>query len=110
MKKAFFLLTILSVFGSANLRAQATPQQNQQPVQFTVFNQQSDPLGTVTIVTDLGNSYLNVQGNSTDTTTIADPAMLVTIDGQTIPQGVKAYMTLATGKVVMLIWVSQNSI
>ena len=80
------------------------------PITFQVSNQQSDGLGQVTVSTQGGNYYVNVGGNETDTVGIASTATSVTINGQTVPQGVKAIIQLQSGKSVEVLWTSTNAI
>ncbi len=77
---------------------------------FQVSNQQSESLGNITISTSAGDPYLSVPGNSNDTLPISDTANSVTINGQTVPQGVRAVLQLPSGKFVILMWTAQDAI
>lgn len=75
---------------------------------FQISNQQSQSLGEVTISTEGGNYYTTVPGNTNDTVAVADTAISITINGQTVPQGVKAIVTLTGGTQVAVMWVTPN--
>ncbi|MFI5201045.1 MAG: hypothetical protein ACHQNE_01490 [Candidatus Kapaibacterium sp.] len=79
-------------------------------IQFQISNQQADALGQVTVSTAGGDYYANVPGNSVVPVQIPDTAASVTINGQVVPQGQNATVTLATGKTVQVIWASANAI
>ncbi len=73
-------------------------------IAFVVSNQQAEGLGTVTVSTASNNYYLAVPGSSTDTVAIPDTATSITINGQTVPQGQQAYVTLPDQTVVAVMW------
>ena len=103
MKTALFslLVTLALSFGFLNNTfAQSSG------ISFTVSNQQIAGLGSVTVSTPSGDYYLAVPGNSNDTVAISDTATSITINGQTVPQGVKAIVTLASGTQVAVLWIS----
>ncbi|GEM_PF-5020919 len=97
------LLALASIFAFPNKGLTAD-------VSFQISNQQSDPLGQVTVSTQPQNYYVNVPGNSTDSVTIADPAISITINGQTVPVGTNAIVQLASGKMVEVMWTSTTSV
>ena len=101
-----FTLTLISALGFSNTGFA------QSPVNFIVSNQQSDALGTVAVNATNGTYYGTVPGNTTDTIVMSPDTLAtsVTINGQTVPQGVKAIVTLATGKQVAVLWTSPNAI
>jgi hypothetical protein len=103
MKTTLFsiLVAIAMSFGFANKTfAQSSG------ISFTVSNQQITGLGTVTVATPSGDYYLAVLGMSSDTLATSDTATSITINGQTVPQGLKAIVTLASGTQVAVIWIS----
>jgi hypothetical protein len=71
---------------------------------FTVTNQQAEALGTVTITVPSGDYYLTVPGSTIDTIAIADTATSITINGQTVPRGEKALITLPDETIVAVVW------
>ena len=77
---------------------------------FQVSNQQAEGLGTVTITAPSGDYYLPVQGNSNASMPIPDTAISVTINGQVVPMGVQAIVTLASGKQVVVMPQGPNAI
>ncbi len=77
---------------------------------FVVSNQQAEALGAVTVSTVSGNSYLPVNGNSTDTDAISGTAISITIFGQTVPQGQQAYVTLPDQTVVVVTWQTPSEV
>jgi hypothetical protein len=77
---------------------------------FTVSNQQFESLGTVTVTSPSGDYYLAVPGNSNDTVAIADTVTSITIYSQIVPQSVQAYVTLADGTVLAVMWVTPSSV
>jgi hypothetical protein len=77
---------------------------------FQISNQQAEGLGTVTITAPSGNYYLPVQGNSNASMPIPDIATSVTINGQLVPFGVKAIVTLPDGSQVGVLWTGPNAI
>jgi hypothetical protein len=76
-------------------------------VAFVVSNQQTETLGQVTVSTSSGDNYLTVPGSSTDTVSISDTAISITIFGQVVPQGQQAYVTLPDQTVVAVLWETQ---
>jgi len=75
---------------------------------FEIRNQQSHSCGQVTITSDQGDTYMNVGGAGTYDTDIPSQALSITIAGQTIPQGVKAYVTLPDGATVGVVWTTPS--
>ena len=71
---------------------------------FIVSNQQAKSLGQVTVSTASNHYYVTVPGSSTDTVTISDTATSITINGQAVPQGQQAYVTLPDQTVVAVMW------
>ena len=98
-----FALLIAAVFSQSNASAE-------QLNTFQISNQQTDALGTVTVTSPAGDYYVSVGGNENDTVQIADTAVSVTINGQTIPQGKAAIIQLASGKQVEVLWTATNAI
>ena len=107
MKKILFALittviVLIVTFGNQwNVSAQTT---------FVVSNQQAEGLGQVTVTTPSGDNYLTVPGNSTDTASISGTAMSITINGQTVPQGQQALVTLPDATVVGVKWDSTSEV
>ena len=97
---AFF---ILAIFGNPTIAHKAT-------ISFAINNQQSESLGTVTVSTLGGDTYLDVPGNTNASTDIASAAASVTINGQQVSQDVNADVTLPSSKVVVVQWVSPSII
>jgi hypothetical protein len=80
-------------------------------ISFQISNQQSESLGQVTVSAPSGGYYVNVDGNSSDTVSISDTSVVsVTIYGQTVPQGVNAFITLPDQTVVAVMWQSPNAV
>jgi hypothetical protein len=77
---------------------------------FSISNQQSKSLGSVTISAPSGDEYLAVPGNSNDTVDIPDTATSIAIYGQVVPQGIQAFVTLPDGTIVAVMWVTPNSV
>jgi hypothetical protein len=77
---------------------------------FSVSNQQSKSLGSITISASIGDDYLAVPGNSNDTVDIPDTATSIVIYGQVVPQGIQAFVTLPDGTIVAVMWVTPNSV
>jgi hypothetical protein len=100
--KITLLAIILMVAISFGYTAKASAQ-----VTFVVSNQQTESLGPVTVSTASGDNFLLVPGNSTDTVNISDTATSITINGQTIPQGQQAYVTLPDQTIVAVMWETQ---
>jgi hypothetical protein len=100
--KTILLAISITVLATLSLVGSATAQGS--GISFQVSNQQAELLGQVTVSTVDGNFYLVVPGNSSDTVTIADTAISLTIEGQVVPQGVNAFVTLQDGKVVEVLW------
>ncbi len=102
MKKLRITLTAV-IMGTLGFAGNAFAQTGGQ-VTFIISNQQLEGLGAVTVSDSGGNSYLNVDGNSSDTAAISDTATSITIFGQTVPQGQQAYVTLPDQTVVGVMW------
>ena len=77
-------------------------------ISFEIRNQQSHSCGQVTITSEEGDGYVIVDGNHTYDTDIPSQALSITINGQTVPQGVKAYVTLPDGTTVGVIWTTPS--
>ncbi len=108
MKTTLFasFLTLATLFGFANTSfAQSSGNS------FVVTNQQSESVGQITVTAPGGNYYLTLPGNASDTIALSDTAVIsITINGQTVPEGMKAIVTLASGTQVGVIWITPNNV
>ena len=106
MKTTLLLLAIslAATFGFANT---SFAQSNGT---FTVVNQSTQNLGQVTINTPSGNYYVSAPAQSTDTVSISDTAVSVSINGQIAPIGQKAVVQVANGNFVIVMWTGSNTI
>ena len=77
-------------------------------ISFEIRNQQSHSCGTVTITCNEGDTYVSIGGNQTVDSDIPSQCLSITINGQTIPQGVKAYVTVPDGTTVAVVWTSPS--
>jgi hypothetical protein len=100
-------ITLVAAFGfSGHAFAQAPGGHS-----FVVSNMQAESLGEVTITAPSGDYYVTAPGMTNDTAAMTDSvATSVTINGQTVPQGVKAIVTMADGSLVAVLWLGQNEI
>jgi hypothetical protein len=103
--KYFLLLMFTLVFVAApsgRMNAHRTS------ISFEIRNQTAHPCGQVTITADEGDTYVTVDANHTYDTDIPSQALSITINGQTIPQGVKAYVHLPDGTTVGVVWTTPS--
>ena len=77
-------------------------------ISFEIQNQQSHSCGTITVTADEGDTYVDVTNEQTYDTDIPSQALSITINGQRIPQGVKAYITLPDGTTVAVLWTTPS--
>ncbi|MDP4200291.1 MAG: hypothetical protein Q8922_10305 [Bacteroidota bacterium] len=73
-------------------------------ITFTVQNQQTESLGTVTVSCVDGDFYVTVAGSSSASVDIPDSATSITICGTMVPVGQKTELHLASGKLVEVLW------
>ena len=77
-------------------------------ISFEIQNQQSHSCGEVTITSAEGDTYVNVTNEQTYDSDIPSQCLSITINGQTIPQGVKAYVTVPDGTTVGVLWTTPS--
>jgi hypothetical protein len=104
MKKILLLMLTLVFVASPSGRMNA----HKTSIAFEVRNEQSHSCGTVTVTCDEGDTYMNVGGEGTYDTDIPSQALSITIAGQTIPQGVKGYVTLPDNTTIGVVWTTPS--
>ncbi|HEY3875801.1 MAG TPA: hypothetical protein VGM92_10010 [Candidatus Kapabacteria bacterium] len=79
---------------------------------FIISNQQSLALGTVTVTAPNGFYDASVPASANDTVVMTSDtvATSITINGQTVPEGIKAIVMLPGGAQIAVLWLNPLSI
>ncbi len=105
MKKLILVITLVVV-----ALVSSPTSAHKAAISFAINNQQSEPLGSVTVSTLDGDAYVNVPAETNTSVDIPSTAMSVTINGQQVLQGVNASVTLPSSAVVFVYWTAPGII